>query len=242
MAPASAALRAGGKVRKEQVDLFRLLPVAASVASLSCSLPSPAHALPGSRLILSQAAALCALRPPAAAAGVPEAPRSGLQQTQMHLQRSSSLTTTTVSASSRRRPRAVSAAASSTQVDRDHTAASMDSSRGQALVAWLEVRLEIEGKKRRALHSPFADRAPAPCRPLLLPLLHLSYLSPLSSLSPPSSPPFPQPPLSLPQPIALLPGQRRPAAESRAPRGHPRGETPRRRRRRPILPKRRRYR
>ena len=106
-------------------------------------------------LILSQAAALCASR----ASGVPEAPRSGIQQTQKHLFRgSSSLTTSTTtattsvsSATSLRRPRAVSAAASSTQVDRDHTAASMDSSRGQALVAWLEVRLEEREREKRAL-------------------------------------------------------------------------------------------
>ena len=60
-------------------------------------------------------------------------------------------TTSVSSATSLRRPRAVSAAASSTQVDRDHTAASMDSSRGQALVAWLEVRLEEREREKRAL-------------------------------------------------------------------------------------------
>jgi hypothetical protein len=125
-------------------------PIPTSVASLSFSAPSQlTHSF---HLVMSQAAALCAPRASAAAAdGVPEAPRSGLQQAQSHLllRRPSSLPSSaspssfgSSSSPSRRPSRAISAAASSTEVDRDHTAASMDSSRGQALVAWLEVRLK----------------------------------------------------------------------------------------------------
>jgi len=170
-----------------------------------------------------QAAALASARS-VASAGAPEQaapPRSRQAEQHRHhllLRRQSSPQILAASSPSPSHRPSVAAAASSTQVDRDHTAASMDSSRGQALVAWLEVRRcgrregeserEIEERETRGSSSLFFH---------LDLFFSFSYPSSSSSLLFPLSNPFPShyPPT----------GQRRPAAEGRAPRGRPRGAT-----------------